>query len=895
MAEFLTIDGRQVEFEAGMTILQAASRAGIEIPNLCYQTQLPHPQASCRVCVVEVEGAKSLVASCAFPAGKGLVVHTASERARTAQRMALELMLSDHPADCLSCEEAGACRLQEWAYKLGAKADAYPGEKHQRPVDDSNPFFERDYNKCIACGNCVQACSEVERAEAITEAYRGFDAHPAAPFNSLLQDKGSTCTFCGSCVQVCPTGALVSHARKGRGREWELKTVITTCPYCGTGCTLELRVKNNKIVSVRGHDASPVNLGWLCVKGRFGMDFVNSPERLTTPLIKRNGKFEQATWDEALDLVASKFAQYKGEAFACIGGARCSNEENYLIQKFTRAVMGTNNVDNCARLCHAPTVTGLSKAFGTGGGTNPLSDLQGTDCIFVVGSNTTEAHPVAGRQILRAAQRAKLIVADPRGIELARQADIWLPQRPGSDVALLCGMAKVIIDEGLHDPDFIAARCGNYEKYLESLKAYDLETVEKLTDIPKEKIVEAARLYAQSKTAIIVYSLGITEHSHGTDNVLAIANLAMITGNVGKPFAGVMPMRGQNNVQGACDMGCVPGAYQGYQAVNNPEVQKKFEQAWGVPLSNQPGLYLVDYFQQALEGKIKALYCMGMDPAYSVADINKIHAALEKMEFVVVQDIFLSGSAKFADVVLPGVSFAEKYGTFTNLERRVQLIRKAIDPVGDSRPDWWIICELARRMGGKGFDFDGAAAVMEEIARLTPSFAGVSFDQLEKGGIQWPCLAPDHPGTCRLHAEKFNTPSGRGHLADLEYRPPAESPDEEYPFLLTTGRSRNHFHLAMTSQVPGLMKYEPEETLRLDGADAARLGIKEGELVKVISRRGEVTVKAKITDDLHPGLCYMTFHFYETPTNVLTNLALDPVSKTPEFKVSAVRIEKLVA
>jgi formate dehydrogenase alpha subunit len=613
---------------------------------------------------------------------------------------------------------------------------------------------------------------------------------------------------------------------------------------------------------------------------------------LTKPLIKRNGAFVEASWEEALGLVATRFADYRGDEFAAISSSRCTDEENYLVQKFARAVMQTNNVDNCARLCHAPTVTGLSKAFGTGGGTNPLADIAGAGCLFVIGSNATSAHPVAGAMIRTAASRALLIVADPRKVALCDEADIWLPLRSGTDVPLLMAMAKVILDEGLHDADFIAQRCDRFEEFAESLEAFDLDTAESITEVPKERIAEAARMYAANGPALIVYSLGITEHSHGTDNVLALANLAMLTGNVGKPSAGVMPMRGQNNVQGACDMGAIPGAYPGYQSVTNPEIRAKFEQAWGCSLPEQPGLNEVAILQQMLEGKVKALYCVGSDPAFTVADASRVQEALGKAEFLVFQDIFLTGSAEFADVVLPGASFAEKDGTFVNLERRIQRVRKAIEPVGESRPDWLITCQIAQRMGARGFDFNHPSEVMDEIARLTPWFAGVSFDRLDNGGIQWPCPSRDHPGTLRLHAEKFSTPTGKGNFAPLKYRPPAEQPDRDYPFVLTTGRNLYHYHLAMTCRVPGLMALYPEEEIWINPSDASKLGVQSGDRVKVSSRRGQVTVKAQVTDRVSPGATYMAFHFYETPTNVLTAQALDPEAKTPEYKVTAISIEK---
>jgi formate dehydrogenase (NADP+) alpha subunit len=882
----LKIDGQQVTAPADTTVLQAARSAGIYVPTLCHDDDL-EPYGACRLCIVEIDGMRGLPTACTTKVADGMVVRTDTENVNKVRRMVCELLIADHPGDCLSCSSNQHCELQKVASYLGMAMQRLDKMRRTAIMDTSNPFFVRDMSKCVLCGRCVRTCEELRGLGAITLAGRGFESRITTCGDLPVAE--SICESCGECVARCPVGAL---AVKDESRHFTSE-VRSICPYCGVGCGFVLGVRGERIVSVRGESGSPVNRGRLCVKGRFGLGFVSSAERLTKPLIKRNGIFEEATWDEALDLVVSKFKQYHGDQFAAIGSSRATNEDCYVVQKFARAVMGTNNVDNCARLCHAPTVSGLSKAFGTGGGTNPLADIPGAACIFVIGSNPTEAHPVAGVQIRNAAKNAKLIVADPREIGLAQCADIWLQQRPGTDVPLLMGMARVIVDEGLHDSKFIADRCDNFEEFKKSLEQFDLDTVETITRVPKEQIIKAARLYAGTKPALIVYSLGITEHSHGTDNVLAIANLAMLTGNVGKISGGVMPMRGQNNVQGACDMGCIPNAYQGYQLVANPEVKAKFEKAWGYPLSDKPGLTLVEQFNATLEGKIKAYYVVGMDIAYSVADATRVQEALRKAEFIVFQDIFLTGSAKFADVILPATTFAEKDGTFTNLERRVQRVRKCIAPVGDSRPDWWITCEIARRMGGKGFDYKDPSEIMDEIARLTPSFAGISFKKLDDGGIQWPCTAPDHSGTPRLHVEKFNLPSGKGHFTPLQYRPSAEATDNEYPFLLMTGRSLYHFHLAMTTQVPGLMALYPEEMISVHPDDAVRLGIADGEIVRVSSRRGALDVKARITKMVKPGEAFMTFHFYESPTNVLTIQALDPASKTPEFKVTAVNIEKL--
>jgi len=882
------IDGMKVEAKEGQTILQAALDHGIYIPHLCYHPDLK-PAGICRLCIVEVEG-RGIVTSCQTPAEEGMIVRTETPEVEKARRVALELLLANHLGDCLSCPKNDECTLQRVASYVGVEERRLKQLRMVAPrykVDDSNPFFVRDPNKCVLCGICVRTCEEIQGVSAINFAFSGFATAVTTTGDRPIAE--SICESCGECVARCPTGALMPKNYKRPTRE-----VKSICPYCGVGCSIYLGVRGGEVVSVRGDPESPVNRGSLCVKGRFGFDFISSPERLRRPLIKRNGRFEEVSWDEALDFVAERFKRYKGNTFAAISSSRCTNEENYLVQKFARAVMGTNNVDNCARLCHAPTVTGLRQAFGAGGGTNSIPEIEGASCIFVIGSNTTNAHPVAALRIKRATRNgATLIVADPRRIELCRHADLWLPLRPGTDVALLMGMAKVIYEEGLHDEEFIKERTENFEEFISSLKEFDLDFVEEVTGVPKDDIVWAARAYATKKPSLIIYSLGITEHTHGTDNVLALANLALLTGNIGRKSAGIMPMRGQNNVQGACDMGCAPNVFPGYQPVTDPKVRRKFEEAWGCSLPEEPGLTLVEFFQKALEGEIKAFYIVGMDPAFSVADASKVWKALEAAEFVVFQEIFLTESAKFAQVVLPAASFAEKDGTFTNLERRVQRIRKAIEPIGESKPDWWITCQIAKRMGAKGFDYSHPSEIMEEIARLTPSFAGISFERLEEGGIQWPCYGPDHPGTQTLYIDRFLTPSGKGRFTPLKYRPPAERPDDQYPLVLTTGRSLYHFHLAMTSKVEGLLALHPEERVWINPLDAERLNIRDGDKVKVSSRRGEVEARAKVTDRVRPGVVFMTFHFYDVPTNVLTAQNLDPVAKTPEYKVTAVRVEKI--
>jgi len=883
----LIVDGQQITAEPGTTILEAALDAGIYIPHLCHHPDLK-PVGVCRLCMVEIDGRQTL--SCLTPAEDGMTVQTESEAINQVRRIATELLIVNHHADCLACAKNNQCELQRIARYVGITPERL--ERLRRPektvpVDASNPFFHYDPNQCVLCGICVRTCDEIVGVNAIDFAFRGFGTTISTFGNKGIKE--SRCVSCGECVARCPVGALLPKAFEQPARETK-----TTCPYCGVGCTFYLGVRGNRIVSTRVDRGNPANRGRLCVKGRFGHEFVNHPERLTVPLIKRNGKHVEATWDEALDLIASKLPQYKGDAFAAFSSAKCTNEDNYVVQKFVRRVMGTNNVDHCARLCHAPTVAGLIQSFGSGAMTNSIGEIPDAKCIFAIGTNTTNAHPVISLDMKQAVRRgAKMIVANPKEIELTRHAHLFLQFRAGTDVALMMGIMRVIVDEGLHDEKFIAERGGGFEEFKAALADFDLDFVEKTTTVPKEKIVEAARIYATHKPGAIFYSMGITQHTHGTDNVLATSNMAILTGNVGKPSSGVNPLRGQNNVQGACDMGALPNVYPGYQKVTLPEMKEKFQGAWGGELSSELGLPLTEVFDAIDEGKIKCLYIVGENPVLSDADSTHVEKAIRKVDFFVSQDIFMTETNRYADVILPAVTFAEKDGTFTNTERRVQRVRKAIEPAGQSKGDWQIVCEVARRMGEPGFEFAGASAVMDEIAEVTPIYGGISYDRIEEVGLQWPCPTKDHPGTKFLHSEKFATPDGKGYLKPLTYKPSAELPDDEYPLLLTTDRSLYHFHTGtMTRRVGGLDALNDRELLRIHPEDASRLGIAQGEMVRVSSRRGEVTVEADVTGICPPGTVSMTFHFFETPTNVLTHAALDPVSKIPETKVCAVKVEK---
>jgi len=890
----LTIDGKRVTVPSGTTIFHAARKIGVEIPHLCYKPELGlPPTSSCRLCVVEVEGAKSLVASCSHPVAPGMVVRTDTEKVRNARRMVIDLLLSNHPHDCLTCEKAGECDLQKYAYELGVREPEFAGKSVKvEPIQDG-PAILYDPSKCILCGRCVEVCHEVQVNGAIDFQGRGFDTRIGLP-PGLPRDSAG-CVECGNCIDVCPTGALSYAQAQGLGRAWELRRVPTICPYCGCGCTLVLNIRDNRVVKVTGAPGVGVNKGMLCVKGRFGMDWVGHGQRLTRPMIRRDGELRPATWDEALDYAAGRLKeirrQHGPDAVGGLASAKCTNEENYVFQKFMRAVVGTNNVDHCARLCHASTVAGLAKAFGSGAMTNSIEDFDVADCIFVIGSNTTECHPIIGSAIKRAAAQRKvpLIVADPRAIELTEFAEVHLRQRGGTDVALINAMIHVILEDGLEDAEFVERRTEGFDELKRAVAPYTPELGEKITGVPAEDIVRAAHLYANAKAATIVYSMGITQHSHGTDNVLALANLAMVTGNVGKPGTGVNPLRGQNNVQGACDLGALPNVFPGYQGVSDDAVRAKFEKAWGVTLPPSPGLTVVEMINAAAEGKLKALYIMGENPMLSDPDVNHVEEALRNLDFLVVQDIFLSETARLAHVVLPAVGFAEKDGTFTNTERRVQRVRKGIEPPGEARLDWVITCDLASRMGYE-MSYPDAAAIQDEIASLTPIYGGITYDRLEKGALQWPCPDRNHPGTPYLHKGRFSRGLGKFHA--VEFIPSKELPDDEYPFLLSTGRVLQHFHTGtMSRRSMVLDRLVSVGVIEVHPEDARRLGIGDGDKVRVRSRRGEIEIAARVTGRVAPGTTFLAFHYSEAPANRLTIAALDPVAKIPEFKVCAVRIE----
>ena len=904
----LSIDGQEVCVPAGATVLEAAQKVGIYVPTLCHDPHLK-PYGACRLCIVQIDGLRGLPTSCTTPVQEGMVVVTETEEIQRIRRGIVELAIADHPADCLTCFKSDECELLSVARYLGVEnqsIDRLRRPAAAMPLDISNPAFDFDPNKCILCGKCIRVCDEIQGLGAIDFAGRGYHARVSTFAGKPWAD--SICQTCGECVERCPTGALIPKNLVIPQRE-----VKTLCPFCGVGCSIHVGIRGNRIVKARADVESPVSQGGLCVKGRFGLDFVNHPERLTHPLIRKEGVprsiraeevtdisdiFRKATWDEALDLVAQRLKEIRDRdgagTLGVLSSAKCTNEENYLLQKFARAVLETNNVDHCARLCHASTVVAALAAFGDGAMSNSISDIAQAESILVIGSNTTECHPIIARRIKRNVREngARLIVADPRATELTQTAELHLNHRPGTDVALLNGLMHEIIAGRWHDEEFIRQRCEDFESFKDSLEPYTPETVESITGVSIEKIRRAAEIFGRASTAVAVYGMGITQHTTGVDNVKSIANLLMLTGNMGREGTGFSPLRGQNNVQGACDMGALPNVYPGYQKVGDPPAQAKFSKAWGVELNGNPGLPLTVMVAAADRQELRGMYIMGENPLMSEPDLGHARHALSKLQFLAVQDIFLTETALLADVILPAASFAEKDGTFTNTERRVQLLRKALQPPGTARQDWQIIADIATRLG-YSMQYESSAAIMEEIAELTPIYGGMLHSRLGRAdGLQWPCWDDTHAGTPRLHEGRFTR--GKGMFHAVTYRPPAEEPSEEYPMVLTTGRVLEHFHTGSMSRRSRVLEtLEPESHVDISPDDAAQMGVEEGDLLRVSSRRGEILTKVRKDRRVPSGLAFMAFHWREAPANVLTNPAVDPTAKIPEYKVASVKVARV--
>lgn len=897
----LTVSGKdfqakKVTGKKGQTILQVLRANDIRVPTLCYHPKMP-AHGGCRLCIVEVENMRGLPPSCTTPATDGMVVHTHTKKVIQVRKTVLELLLAYGDHNCLFCESSGRCELQKLVYEHGIQHVPFKTHYVPLPKDDTNPLIVRDHSKCVLCGRCVRACLNLQSNGVIDFGRRGSDSFITTFNNTSLKD--SNCVYCGQCVQACPVGALTEKKAIGMGKAWETMKVRTTCTYCGVGCQMWLHVKEDRIIKVTAVEDAAPNDGRLCVKGRFGYDFIYSKERLTTPVIRENGGFRAASWDEALELIVTKFKQIIAEHGPdAIGGVSCArsiNEDSYNMQKLFRSVIGTNNIDNCARTCHAPSVAGLAMSFGSGAMTNSFADFAKAKMILAIGTNTTEAHPVAATFVKNAvANGAELYVVDPRRIELADLANLHLQIKVGSDIAFLNGLMNVLIAEDLYDKDYVSKCCTGFEDLKRKVQEYSPERAAEISGISPETIRQVARRLASVKPALLVYCLGITEHTCGVNNVVSCANLQMLLGNVGFECGGVNPIRGQNNVQGACDMGALPNVFPGYHRVDDPLAQAKFRAAWGVEwLPERPGLMMPSMLEGLLDGKIRAFYVFGENLANTEPDIKHVERCLQAAEFLVCQDNFPNETTRFAHVILPAAAWGEKDGTYTNSERRVSRLRKVSEPPGLSKQDWEIFREIARRMGHEWASNSAQELWDKEISELAPQMAGIKYSRIENDGLQWPVPDQDHCGTSIMHRDGCFT-CGLGRFIPVDWTPPAEVPDDDYPFVLTTGRRLYHYHTrTQTGRAEGLNELLGEETADISPTDANALGIANGETIRVRSRRGEVIVRAKVTDRVPKGMVWMAFHFREACANWLTNPVFDPISQTAEYKACAVTIEKL--
>jgi formate dehydrogenase major subunit len=908
------LDGKPVEAEPGETIWQVARRQGTKIPHLCWH---PAPgyraDGNCRACMVEVEGERVLAASCQRKAAAGMKVRTSSERARKSRQMVFELLLADQPERATSHDPKSS--FWTWVDAMGVTpVSRFP--RNGRPAADStHSAIAVNLDACINCGLCVRACREVQMNDVIGMAYRGHGAKVVFDFDSGMGH--STCVACGECVQVCPTGALMEHTlldKAGRRVNFETRSVDTLCPYCGVGCQTKVHVKDDRILYVDGRDG-PANENRLCVKGRFGFDYIHHPDRLTKPLIRRDGVpkdanaqirreeignyFREASWEEALDRAADGLkrvhAQRGGKAIAGFGSAKGSNEEAYLFQKLIRQGFGTNNVDHCTRLCHASSVAALMEGLNSGAVTAPFTAAKDSDCIIVIGARPAENHPVAATFLKNAAKRgAKLIVADPRGQNqgLARYASHTLQFKPGRDVALLNAMLHVIVAEGMVDIQYVQAHTEGFEALKDKVKEFSPEKMEPITGIPAATVREVARLYARSERSLIFWGMGISQHTHGTDNARCLIALALVTGQVGRPGTGLHPLRGQNNVQGASDAGLIPMVFPDYKSVEDPTIRGGYEDFWGTRLDPKRGLTVVEIMHAIKDGTIKGMYILGENPAMSDPDVQHAREALAKLEHLVVQDLFVTETAWHADVILPASAHAEKWGTFTNTNRQVQIARPVLDPPGEARQDWALIQEIARRIGLK-WTYQDVSEVFTEMAHVMPSLNNITWARLvAEDAVTYPCDAPDKPGNEIIFASSFPTKSGRAKIVPADLLPPDEMPDDQYPMVLTTGRLLEHWHTgSMTRRASNLDTLEPEAIAGLNPREMDRLGVPAGGLIRVSTRRGEVTLKARADRDVAEGMVFIPFCFAEAAANLLTNPQLDPMGKIPEFKYCAAKVE----
>lgn len=893
------VDDRPHEFEKGDTILSLIDRhygRGF-VPTLCDAPQL-EPYGACRVCSLEIaqsaEGPRRVVASCHTPITAGMHIFPESKNIQKLRRNIIELVLTDHPLDCLTCEVNGNCELQTVAAKVGVRDVRYPeGKNHlDRAKDLSHPYMTSDLSKCINCDRCVRACDEIQGQFVLSMHGRGFDSRIIKGLDSSFED--SNCVSCGACAQACPTSAI-SDVFQSKSVEASAKT-RTVCTYCGVGCNLDVAVKNNEVHSIQAPIDAEVNHAHTCLKGRYAFKFYNHPDRLRSPLVKREGKFVKVSWDEAYDIMVKRFKEIRArsgsDAIAGISSARCTNEENYLMQKFIRAVIGTNNIDCCARVCHAPTAWGMQQSFGTGAATNSTNDLEKTDLILLIGVNPTQGHPVTGAKIKQKVMKGTpLIVIDPRKIELVPYADYHLQLRPGTNIAMFNMIAYFIIEAGLVKEDFIKERCEDFENFKENIKNLDIDEMERITGVDRSLVKDAAIAYASAPRAMSFHGLGVTEHSQGSKTVMLISNIAMMTGNIGREGVGVNPLRGQNNVQGAADMGVQPHQGAGYLNVTLPEIHKQYEKAYGATLSNKIGYKIPQMFEAAIDKDLKALWIIGEDVVQTDPNSSEVKKAMESLEFLVVQEIFMTETAHYADVILPATSFLEKDGTFTNAERRVQRVNRVVEPLEGTKPDGQIVVDVMNRMGyeQKGYSPD---ILLNEISQIVPFFKGIRWDELGKNGKQWP-VAEDGTDTKIIHQDTFKRGKGKFHYFDWIESKEIENNREKFPFILTTGRVLEHYNCGTMTRRTSNKDIVSEDFLVINPKDADKKGIVSGDKVRLLSGRGEVELDAIVSTEVKSGILYTTFHFPEHMVNQVTSDEKDEESMCPEYKVSAVNFEKV--
>jgi formate dehydrogenase major subunit len=896
----LEIDGQPVIVPEGTSVMRAAALAGVDVPKLCATDSL-EAFGSCRLCLVEVDGVKGTPASCTLPVAEGMSVCTQSDRLARLRRSVMELYISDHPLDCLTCPANGDCELQDMAGVVGLRdvRYGYAGENHlDAPKDTSNPYFEFDPSKCIACSRCVRACSEVQGTFALTISGRGFDSKVSAGADEQFLE--SECVSCGACVQACPTSTLQEKSVVDIGMP--TRSVLTTCAYCGVGCSFKAELRGSEVVRMVPAKNGGANEGHSCVKGRFAFGYASHPDRVLKPMVRESidDEWREVEWDDAIGFVGRRFREIQAaHGPGTIGGitsSRTTNEEVYVVQRMVRAAFGNNNVDTCARVCHSPTGYGLKQTFGTSAGTQDFKSVDDADVILVIGANPTDGHPVfASRMMRRLRKGAKLVVVDPRRIDLVRmphvEATHHLRMAPGTNVAVVNAMAHTVVTEGLVDADFVAERCEGYQAWADFVARPENspEALAEVSGVPAEELRAATRLYAAGPNSAIYYGLGVTEHSQGSTMVMGMANLAMATGNIGRRGVGVSPLRGQNNVQGSCDMGSFPQELPGYRHVSDPAVRAIYDDLWGSAILPEPGLRIPNMFDAALDGSFRGLFVQGEDIAQSDPNTKHVTAALRALDLLVVQDLFLNETAKFAHVFLPGTSFLEKDGTFTNAERRINRVRPVMPP-RTGKHEWQVACEIARAMGYE-MSYDSSSQIMDEIAATTPTFTGVSFDLLDKvGSVQWPCNA-EHPlGTEIMHEGGFTR--GRGRFVPTPYVATTERSTRRYPLILTTGRILSQYNVGAQTRRTANVVWHPEDVLEIHPHDAEDRGIEDGDSVTLTSRTGDTTMHARLADRMPVGVVYTTFHHPLSGANVVTTENSDWATNCPEYKVTAVQVAR---